>query len=145
MNIQADSFEDYFTKSYEYEADLRALDSIIRKNAPHLKPAMFENMGGGAGLAYGLVPYKSKSMKETSQWPLLALARQKHFMALYACAIIDGTYIAERYGQKLGKVSVGKSCIRFKRLADLDMENLIALIKDIDTRHHNGEMLYGQA
>ncbi len=143
MKVFATSIEDYLATSGDNEADLRAVDQLIRTHAPHLKPVLYKDMSGGVGLGYGLVPYQTKSMKTPSQCPLLALARQKHYMALYACAVIDGKYIGEQYADTLGNVSVGKSCIRFKRLSHIDLANLTVMIKDIDTRHANGEVLFG--
>jgi hypothetical protein len=40
------------------------------------------------------------------------------------CAVDKGKYIAEIYKDALGKVSVGKSCIRFKKLEDVDLKVL---------------------
>lgn len=39
-----------------------------------------------------------------------------------------GDYLAERYADRLGKVSVGKSCVRFKRKSDLDLGVLRELL-----------------
>jgi hypothetical protein len=38
--------------------------------------------------------------------------------------------VAERYADQLPKASIGKSCVRFKKLADLDEKALVALIQD---------------
>jgi hypothetical protein len=45
------------------------------------------------------------------------------------CALEDWKYVAEKYKSELGKVSVGKSCIRFKKLEDLDLKGLEKVIK----------------
>ncbi len=38
---------------------------------------------------------------------------------------VDGKeYVAEKYEKKLGKVSVGKSCIRFKKIEDVNLNTL---------------------
>ena len=37
---------------------------------------------------------------------------------------VDGAYLAERYADRLGKVSVGKSCVRIKRASDVDVDEL---------------------
>ena len=57
---------------------------------------------------------------------LFALASQKHFMALYI------TYhdLVEQYKPQIGKASFGKSCIRFKKIDDLNMDAIQALIED---------------
>lgn len=57
-------------------------------------------------------------------WPIIALASQKNYISVYVCASDGKEYIAEKYKDKLGKVSVGKSCIRFKKLEDVDLNVL---------------------
>ena len=49
-------------------------------------------------------------------------------MSLYICAIDKDGYIAEKYKKELGNVSVGKSCIRFKKVEDLNLETLKKVI-----------------
>lgn len=142
MNIQAKTFDEYFSQTEEREPELRQLDTFIVKNAPHLKKVLFKNMGNGVAIGYGLMPYQSSAMKEPGEWPLLALANQKNYMALYICAIIDGQYVAEKHKNELGKVNIGRSCIRFKKAADLNLEALEKIITDLDKRYANGEKLY---
>lgn len=48
---------------------------------------------------------------------------------MYVCALEGGKYMAEKYKDTLGKVSVGKSCIRFKKLEDLHLPGLKKLLK----------------
>ena len=38
------------------------------------------------------------------------------------CAGDDDGYLEQADADRLGKVSVGKSCIRFKKLADLELD-----------------------
>lgn len=142
MLLKAKSFKEYFEKADKFGADLKLVDKLICQHAPDLKPVLFPT-AGGVSLGYGVVPYKTRSMKEASTWPLLALAAQKHYMALYACVIIEGEYLAEKYADKLGKVSVGKSCIRFKKFTDLDQASLEKMLEEINTRFQRGELLYG--
>jgi hypothetical protein len=40
----------------------------------------------------------------------------------------DG-YLVERNAAKLGRVKTGRSCINFKKLEDLNLEAVIALVK----------------
>ena len=142
MNIQAKTFDEYFSQTEDREPELRQLDAFIAKNAPHLKKVLFKNMGNGVAIGYGLMPYQSSAMKEPGEWPLVALANQKKYMALYICAIIDGQYVAEKHKQKLGKVNIGRSCIRFKKLEDLNLGTIELILKDLDKRYANGEKLY---
>ncbi|HYF10529.1 MAG TPA: DUF1801 domain-containing protein [Candidatus Paceibacterota bacterium] len=95
-----------------------AVHDFIRKTVPKLKPHFAYNM-----LGYGSFPYTNYK-KESITWPVIALANQKNYVSLYVCSIDAGQYVAEKYKKELGKVSVGKSCIRFKKLEDLNLPML---------------------
>ena len=111
------------------EEELRRADELIMAAAPGIDRQLVP-MGSGAMLGYGLMPYKPKSAKEATEWPLLALAAQKRHLSLYVCAVVDGEYLAEARAGRLGKVSCGKSCIRFTSLDRVDTEELGALVRD---------------
>ena len=102
---------------------IKKLDKFIKESAPSLKPHFAYNM-----LGYGKFKYKNYK-KEIIDWPIVALASQKNYISVYVCAVSDGEYIAEKNKDKLGKVSVGKSCIRFKKLEDVNMKELKKVIK----------------
>jgi len=93
-----------------------AIDAIMQKEFPKLERFFAYNMIGYGAFDY--VNYK----KETIKWPMVALASQKNYISAYLCASNDDGYIAEQMKDDLGKVSVGKSCIRFKKLEDLNLE-----------------------
>jgi hypothetical protein len=142
MKINAKTFEEYFVLSGKHEADLRTLDALIREHAPSLAPLPSIAMGESTILGYGSFVYKPKSSKTEQTWPIIALASQKNYISLYACAVIDGEYVAEKYKERLGNVNCGKSCIRLKRLDDIHQDGLVAMLKDIEVRYKNGEQLY---
>lgn len=98
------------------------LHNFILKAAPKLKSHFAYNM-----LGYGSFPYLNHK-KEMVEWPVIALANQKNYVSLYVCAVDNGEYIAEKYKKELGKVSVGRSCIRFKKLEDLNLAGLKKVI-----------------
>jgi hypothetical protein len=100
-------------------------------------------MGNGVAIGFGMMPYHSSSMKTPGTWPLLGLANQKHYMALYVCAVIDGQYVAERHKDKLGNVDIGRSCIRFKKLSDVNLDFLASMLQELDVRYQRGEKLFG--
>lgn len=83
----------------------------------------------GKILGYGDYHYKYKSGREGDWFPV-GLANGAQYMSLYICAVKDGQYLAEANKEKLGKVSVGKSCIRFKKLEDLNLDVVRQLVKD---------------
>lgn len=99
------------------------LHNFIQTVAPTLKPNFAANM-----LGYGSFKYKNYK-KEIVDWPVVSLASQKNYMSLYVCSIQNGGYLAEQHKDELGKVSVGKSCIRFKKIEDLNLKALEKLLK----------------
>ena len=79
-------------------------------------------------LGYGKFHYKYASGRE-GDTSVIGLASQKNYISLYILAEKDGVYLAEANKEKLGKVSVGKSCIRFKKLEDLNLKVAMQLAK----------------
>ncbi len=102
----------------ERKEEMMNVHKLIQKTVPKLKPHFAYNM-----LGYGSFPYLNYK-KEKIEWPVIALASQKQYISVYVCAVVDGKYIAETHEKELGKVSVGKSCIRFKTLEDVDLPAL---------------------
>lgn len=94
------------------------LHKFILKTVPKLKPHFAYNM-----LGYGSFLHRNYK-HELITWPTVALANQKNYVSLYICSVDAGQYIAEKYKKELGKVSVGKSCIRFKKLDDVHLPAL---------------------
>jgi hypothetical protein len=134
----------WFAAAGPREDELRRVDALVREAAPgvdrQLVPA-----GSGAMLGYRLMPYRPRSAKETTTWPLIALAAQKRHLSLYVCAVVDGGYLAETRADRLGKVSCGKSCIRFGSLDQVDAEELRALVRDAVAATDAGSNGYASA
>src|SRR5690349_1430996 len=122
--VKAKSVEEYMKLlSPDRRETISSLHAFIQKAAPTLTPHFAYNM-----LGYGSFKYKNYK-KEIVDWPTISLASQKNYISLYICAVENGEYIAEKYKDTLGKVSVGKSCIRFKKLDDLNLKALEKIIK----------------
>lgn len=104
------------------QSEVRKLYDFINKTLPKEKPFILYGM-------IGWVPfhYKYKSGRE-GDWSVMALASQKNYISLYACAIKDGQYIAERHKDELTKASIGRSCIRIKKADDIDPKVLKKII-----------------
>lgn len=118
--VKATSVEEYIEmiKDDVRKKDIVFIHNFIKKISPSLKPHFAYNMIG-----YGSFKYENYK-KQIIDWPIIALASQKNYISIYICALEDGKYIAEKYKDDLGKVSVGKSCIRFKKVTDLNLETL---------------------
>lgn len=107
----------------EHKKDILFLHKFIQKTVPSLKSHFASNM-----LGYGSFKYTNYK-KEVIDWPIVALANQKNYISLYVCAVEGSQYLAEKHAQELGKVSVGRNCIRFKKVADVNLKTLEQVIK----------------
>ena len=121
--------EDWFAAAGPREAELRAADALVTAAAPGIDRQLVP-VGSGRVLGYGLMPYRPRSAKETTRWPLVALAAQKRHLSLYVCAVVDGAYLPEARAERLGRVSCGKSCVRFTSLDRVDTVALDQLVRD---------------
>lgn len=117
----------------EYIADLpeprrsqvRQIHDLIRDAAPDLEPSVESGMIG-----YGRYHYRYDSGREGDA-SIIALASRKNHISVYVSAITpDGGYLAEASKDRLGKVDVGKSCIRIKDPADVDLPALSDVISE---------------
>jgi hypothetical protein len=123
--LKASTPEEYIAQLDEpRRAEIVALDALIRKTVPKLQPFVLKGM-----LAYGPWHYKSKSGCE-GDWFRIGVASNKQAISLYVCVVDEGGYIAERYKAALPKANVGRSCVRFKRLGDLDQGVLKKLLRE---------------
>lgn len=104
------------------KSQIQALHQFIQEIAPQLTPNIQAGMIG-----YGQYHYKYASGRE-GDWPIIALASQKSYISVYVCAS-DGTqYVAEKYKAQLPKANIGKSCIRFKKIENIDLNILKNII-----------------
>ncbi|MFA9288982.1 MAG: DUF1801 domain-containing protein [Weeksellaceae bacterium] len=106
-------------------SEIIELDKLIQSTIPE-KPFMMAGM-----LAYGKTHYKYASGRE-GDWSVIVLASQKNYLSLYACATDGQHYLAEDYKNQLPKASIGKSCIRFKKLEHVDQ----TVLKEIITKSY---------
>lgn len=121
---KANSVEEYFDQlPAERREPIELLHKLIQKISPKFKPYFAYNM-----LGYGKFPYLNYK-KEHIEWPIISLASQKNYISLYVCAVEGNEYVAEKHKSELGKVSVGKSCIRFKKIEDLNLDVLEKVLK----------------
>jgi hypothetical protein len=136
-----DAIGAWFTAAGAREADLRRVDALVVLSAPHIDRQLVP-AGSTAMLGYGLMPYRPRSAKEVTAWPLIALAAQKRHLSLYVCAVVDGSYLPEVRAEGLGRVSSAKSCIRFTSLDHVDTGELSALVRDAVAATSTGRNRY---
>ena len=103
--------------------EVAKLHALITKAVPKLTPHMVAGMIG-----YGNYHYKYASGRE-GDWPPIALSSRKQYISVYVCGTEDGEYVAEKHKDELPGANIGKSCIRFRKTADIDLKVLEKLIK----------------
>jgi hypothetical protein len=101
------------------------LHELIRATVPELEPYMESGMIG-----YGRYHFRYATGRE-GDWCVLGLASHKRYISLYVTTEDGrGGYLAEGYRDRLPKADIGKSCVRFQRLDDLDQEALRELVRE---------------
>lgn len=126
-SAKANTLKEYFdVLPKERKEILLILDKLIKTNVPSLKPNFLYNMPG-----YGSFKYKNHK-KEILDWPTIAIASQKNYIRIYMCAVNNREYIAEKYKHELGKVKVGRSCISFKKLEDVNLPVFKKVLKEAE-------------
>ncbi len=120
----AETPEEYIAQIDEpRKSQITELYELICESAPTLIPYIQSGMIG-----FGKYHYKYGSGRE-GDWFMIGLASQKNYISLYVCAVIDNKYLAEEYKEKLPKANIGKSCIRFRKIEDIDLAVLEELIQ----------------
>ena len=104
-------------------AELLKLHALVRETVPELKPSV-----ASGGVGYGPYHYKYASGREGDSF-IVALAPHRNSISLYVTGYANGQYLAESYASKLGMADCGKSCVRFRRLEDLNAPALRSLLR----------------
>ena len=121
---EATSVEEYLLMvPADRKKEIDFLHAFIQKAVPKLKPYFASNMIG-----YGSFYYLD-SKKQKKDWPIISLASQKNYISIYVCTIIEDKAAAEKYKKDLGKLSKGVTCIRFKKMEEINLETLKTVLK----------------
>jgi Domain of unknown function (DU1801) len=110
---------------------MTTVHKAIRKAVPKLAPFMTSGMGPSPLIGYGKYHYKSASGRE-GDWFTVGLAAGKKDYSLHICVGDKDGYLVERNAAKLGQVKTGRSCINFKKLADLKLDAAMKLVKQAE-------------
>jgi len=154
FKVAASDVETYFAFDPSREADLRAVDRMIRRAAPTLKRWFVAGTPQGkAGMSmvmigYGRFTYTVRSSPQPIDWPIIGLALQKNYLSLYLSARRDGAPLLSFYADRLGKVSVSKiGAMTFAQAADIDHDEFIAMLRTlaVDLDNRRVELRYGRA
>lgn len=103
---------------------LTTVHQLIREVAPALAPSL-----EGGSIGYGPFHYRYETGREGDAHRLV-LRGNARYISLYVLAGDEGGHLAEQHAPRLGpKVSVGRSCVRFRTVDDLDLDALRGLVR----------------
>ena len=115
-------------------SDLQALHQLTLQVSPACKLWFTDGKNSegkivsNPNIGYGFytIKYADGTTKEFYQ---IGLSANTTGISVYILGLKDKTYLAQAYGDKIGKASVTGYCIKFKTLKDIDLEVLEAAIR----------------
>jgi hypothetical protein len=114
--------------------DMQALHSLMLKTMPAAKIWFLDGKNSenkivsNPNIGYGLLTMEYAGGK-TRDFYQVGLSANKTGISVYILGIKDKTYLARKFGSKIGKAKVTGYCIKFKALKDISVEVLEAAIR----------------
>ena len=134
MNIQ-EQIQQYITSQTEPKrSEMQELHRITLQVSPECKLWFLDGKNSenktvaNPNIGYGLYTIKYAN-GETREFYQIGLSANTTGISVYIMDTKDKTYLAQTYGEKLGKASVSGYCIKFKTLKDIDITVLEAAIR----------------
>ncbi len=115
-------------------SELKSLHEALCKAVPALKPYLAYS---GTMIGYGEYHYRYATGCE-GDCPLVALSSRAQYISLHVSGCRGKQTLVEAAEASLGKVSVGKTCIKFKKLADLNLPVALGLAVEASALLTNG-------
>ncbi len=126
MKVEANSIEQLIDNS-SYSNLIMQLKDIIEDNFD-FKP-VFVDTSSINMIGYCFINYKNSTYKD-NLWPIISIAPQKNYVALYIFLMHDNKYFLEQYEDNFKKSQLGKSCLRIKKLDESNIEIITEIIND---------------
>jgi hypothetical protein len=134
MNVE-EQIKEYITSQPEPKrSDMQTLHMHILQTLPGCK-LWFDNgknsenkTVSNPNVGYGSYTIKYADGK-TREFFQIGLSANKTGISIYILGIKDKTYLAQTYGNELGKASVTGYCIKFNKLKDININILEAAIR----------------
>lgn len=130
-----EQIENYITSQPEGKrGDMQALHHIILQVMPGCKLWFLDGKNSenktvsNPNIGYGFYTIKYADGK-TREFYQIGLSANTAGISVYILGIEDKKYLAQTYGEKIGKASVTGYCIKFKTLKDINIDVLEAAIR----------------
>lgn len=134
MNVQ-EQIQKYIASQPEPKrSDMQELHHRVLQILPGCKLWFYDGKNSeNKVVANPTIGYGSHTIKyangKTTEWFQIGISANKTGISVYILGIRDKTYLAQTYGQKLGRASVTGYCIKFKTLKDINLDILEAAIR----------------
>lgn len=134
MDIK-EQVEEYIKSQSEFKSkDMQALHHVILGIMPATRLWYIDGKDAAGktvsnpNIGYGkrIIKYADGKTKEFYQ---IGLSANTTGISVYVLGIKDKHYLAQTYGEKLGKASVSGYCIKFRALKDINVDILKAAIR----------------
>ncbi|GAB4014339.1 DUF1801 domain-containing protein [Spirosoma koreense] len=125
----------YITSQAEPKrSDLQALHQLIKQLMPQAKVWFLDGKNEenkpvtNPSIGYGVrtIAYADGKTKEFYQ---IGISGNSTGASVYILGLDDKTYLAQTFGETIGKASVSGYCIKFKTLTDIHLDILEAAIR----------------
>lgn len=115
--------------------DMQELHRIIQRVSPECELWFLDGKNSeGKTVSNPNIGYGHQVMKaaggKTREFYRIGLSANTAGISIYILGRADKSHLARKYGKKIGKATVTGYCIKFKSLADIDVETLKAAIRD---------------
>ena len=108
---------------------IEAIDATIRSSAPELRTGF-----DGKFLGYGPFHYRYASGREGDTF-VVGMMDGVQALSVYVTGGDGGQYLVEANAKRLGRVSVGKVCIRVRKLEHIDLGVLGEIVRTAADQH----------
>ena len=134
MNMQKQTKENIATQPEPKRSEMLELHNIILALMPTCKLWFLDGKDEkGKTVSNPNIGYGSQTTKyangKTKEFYQIGLSANTTGISVYIMGIDDKKYLAQTFGQEIGKASVTGYCIKFKTLTDIKVDVLKAAIQ----------------
>ncbi len=126
MKVEASSIRELIDNSNQSDLIMQLKDII--EDDFDFKP-VFVDTASINMIGYCFIKYKNSTFKD-GVWPIISIAPQKNYVALYIFLLHGDKYFLEQYLDNFKKSQIGKSCLRIKKLDESNIEIITEIIND---------------
>ncbi|HEV2531469.1 DUF1801 domain-containing protein [Phenylobacterium sp.] len=133
MNVQ-EQIDRYISEQVPAKReDMQELHRRIRKTSPSCELWFLDGRNeDGKIVSNPNIGYGSQTIAyadgETRDFYRIGLSANTTGFSVYVMGLEDKTYLSETYGDRLGKAKVTGYCVKFRRIADIDIDVLEAMV-----------------